>query len=255
MNIRKLLNSFSIRPVETRLFEVLLEEGALSAAELGRQAGVSRTAVYDLVEKLLEVGLIGEILNKGIKKFVVQPPEKIQILIEEKEKKLAEAREQIGELKKIYEHKHTVIKPRLQMFEGRAELQQMMKDLLLYRDITAYAYWPVKKMLALLTPEFMDSFHRERVARNIELKVIWPIGQIHSVQAHHFLGTDSKLKRQARLAPKNIDFTLDYSVYGNTVRFISSSRENFGFLVESAELSDMMRGQFEILWKNSKPLK
>lgn len=255
MNNKQFLTLFNVSNNEAELFWILLDSGSLGATELAKHAGISRTAVYDLAEYLIEVGLVFESLKNGIKKFAVQPPQKITQLLEEKEKNISEAKQAVVELEQIYNKKNISLKPRLKMFEGKAELQQMMKDLLLYRDITVQAYWPVKKMLELLTPEFMNKFHAERVARNIELQVIWPADQVPSATAHKFLGTDVGLKRQARIAPKNINFTLGYSVYSNTVRFISSSRENFGFLVESAELADMMRGQFEILWNNSKTIK
>ncbi len=131
----------------------------------------------------------------------------------------------------------------------------MMKDLLLYRDITVRAYWPVKKMLALLSPDFLIKFHKERAARNIALRVIWPATQLSALKAHQFLGSNLELKREARIAPRNIDFSLGYSIYKDTVRFISSSNENFGFLVESFELAEMMRTQYDLLWESSRPLK
>lgn len=252
MNTKKLLGLFNIRSIEANLFEELLKGGVQSATELARHASVSRTAVYDLVKKLIVAGLVSETQSNGIKKYTVQPPEKIQLLIEEKEVNVREAKKQVFEFKEIFEQKQTSAKPRLLMFEGRAELQQMMKDLLLYRDITVVAYWPVKKMLELLTPEFMNNFHHERMARNITLRVIWPATQALTAGQYKFLNSNAALKREARIAPKDTEFTLGYSVYGHTVRFISSSKENFGFLVESAELADMMRSQFEILWKISK---
>ena len=46
---------------------------------------------------------------------------------------------------------------------------------------------------------------------------------------------------------------LGYAIYKNTVRFISSDKEQYGFLIESQEFAEMMRGQFEIIWNASKP--
>ena len=59
--------------------------------------------------------------------------------------------------------------------------------------------------------------------------------------------------RTIRIAPNDIDTTLGYAVYGNKVAFISSKRENYGFVIDSKELADMHRSQFEHLWKESKP--
>jgi len=36
---------------------------------------------------------------------------------------------------------------------------------------------------------------------------------------------------------------------------MSSQKENYGFIIESIEMADMMKKQFEMIWKISKPLK
>jgi len=69
------------------------------------------------------------------------------------------------------------------------------------------------------------------------------------------LKNTTNFKRQARIAPAQIGFSLGYTIYGNTVRFLSSSKENFGFLVESNELAEMMKNQFEVMWGISKKFK
>ena len=126
--------------------------------------------------------------------------------------------------------------------------------MLLYQNLTVRAYWPIKKMIELLTPEFLEKFHRERVKQNIELKVIWPKEQLAYGKKYGFLQGGEKMKRAIKISPEQGNSSLGYSIYGNTVRFISSSRENFGFLVESEELAETMRKQFEIIWKQAKNL-
>jgi len=126
--------------------------------------------------------------------------------------------------------------------------------MLLYRDITAYVFWPVEKIVKLLGADFYREFHQKRVERNIKIKVIWPTTQMSIKKEHNFLKNDQELLRELRLAPKNIDFSLGYTIYGNTVRFISSQKENYGFLIESQEMAEMMRRQFEIIWEMSKKI-
>ncbi len=237
-----------------KLYEALFYGKEMGASELAKQAGVSRTSVYDLIKRPKDEGLVIESQKNGTAVFSIQPPEKLQLLLAEKEKELILAKSSISMLQTDYLKQNKTAKPKLQMFEGGQELQQMMKDLLLYRDITVRALWPIETITKLLTAEFMAEFHKKRAERNIALNVIWPAGQLTEIKKHSFL-KDATQKRQARVAPAGIDFSLGYSIYGNTVRFISSSRENFGFLVESAELSAMMKSQWEIIWKLSKPVK
>ena len=255
MNIRlkSLLSLFHLKPTEMELFERILENGAVSATELAREASITRTSVYDYLTRLKERGLITQTLKGGVRKYSVEPPEKIQILLAEQEKNLALAQEAIVDLKNVYGKSQTRMKPFLQLFEGREELQQMMKDLLLYQNITVRVYWPILDVIKLLTPRFIEEFHRERVKRNITLKTIWPRTQIPSLKQYSFLKVGDQNKREVRLAQKGVDFSLGYTLYENKVRFISSSRESFGFLITSNEFAQMMKGQFDIIWESSKP--
>jgi len=245
MKPNKLLNLFNLRPIEAELFSQLFANGPMSASQLARQAGISRTSVYDLLKRLIEVGLISETLKGGAKVFITVTSEKIKLLLEEKRKEVLAAAEELENLKQSLQNRDKFSQPKLQIFEGQKELQQMMKDILLYRDVTVLAYWPIKKMLELLGPDFIKEFHQKRSEQNISLKVIWPKAQIPDLKKYPFLLANQNLKREMRIAPANIDFSLGYSIYGNTVRFISSSQENFGFLVESSELAEMMKSN---LW-------
>jgi len=248
----KLLTLFNLRPIEAELFSQLFVLGPMTANETAKQVNVSRTSVYSLLKSLIGVGLISEALEGGVKVFVASAPEKIQILIEEKQREVLAAGRELESLKRVYQEQEKSLMPKLQLYTDRKELQQMMKDLLLYQDITALAYWPIKKMLELLGSEFLKDFHQKRIERNISLQTIWPKNQIPDLERYSFLLADQDSKREIRIAPASVDFSLGYLIYNNTVRFISSSKEKFGFLVESSELAETMKGQFMIIWRQSK---
>jgi len=254
MEIKKILSLFGLREIEINLYEKLFYGGQMSASILAKQVGISRTSVYDLLKWLIDIGLIVETTANNAKSFVVQPPEKLKLLLEEKEKAISQAQQLLPEIQNIYQQRKGAIKPRFQVFEGKEALQQMVKDLLLYKDITAQVFWSVKKPLDLLSPEFFSQYHEKRVKSNIRLQAIWPKEQIPTNKTHSFLSMAKELKRDVRIAPPNLDFSMGYAIYGNTVRFISNQK-NFGFLVESQELADMMRNQFKIIWDISKPTK
>ncbi|MFA5022421.1 MAG: helix-turn-helix domain-containing protein [Patescibacteria group bacterium] len=252
MKPNKLLALFNLKPIEAELFSQLFTSGLMSASQLAKQAGISRTSVYDLLKHLIEVGLVSETLKGGTKAFVAAIPEKIQLLVEEKQKEISAAGLELESLKKQYQNQSKSLTPKLQLYTGQKELQQMMKDILLYRNIEVMAYWPIKKMIELLGAEFIKDFHQKRQQQNISLKVIWPKAQVPDLKKYPFLLAAQNLKREVRIAPAGVDFTLGYSIYGNTVRFISSSKESFGFLVESQELAEMMKSQFQIIWQAAK---
>jgi len=254
MAFEKLLNLFNLRGIEIDLYSTLFYNGEMGASEIAKQINISRTAVYDLLQKLIAAGLIIETIKSGIKKFSVQPPEKLELLIAEKEKNLASAKDALSEMKKEFLTKRKNLKPIIQIYEGKKELEQMMKDMLLYRDITVDVFWPADTVLkTVLSPEFMDNFHQERIARNINIRVIWPESEVPSIKEFPFVETSNKYLREVHLASKEINFSFGYAIYGNTIRFISINKDYFGFLVENKEMAEMLKSHFDLIWKNSKP--
>ena len=249
---KSLLALFHLKDIEIELFERIFYSGVVSASELARQENITRTSVYDYVARLKEKGLIAQTLRSGIRMYSSESPEKIEILLMEHEANLTAARKALIILEKENKKDDTILRPGLRLFEGRKGLQQMMKDMLLYQKITVRVYWPILDIIKLLTPEFLEKFHKERVQRNIALKTIWPHDQVPSLEQYAFLKIGDENKREVRLAPKGVNFSLGYTIYKDTVRFISSSRESFGFLITSRELEKTMEGQFDIIWANSK---
>lgn len=252
MQIDRILDLFNLSPLEKKVFEICLEEGLIGATNLAQKTNISRTSIYDILNCLIKKGLIIESQKNNVKIYSVQKPEMIELFIDEKQKKAINAKNALIVLKNKYYLKKNFIKPRLQIYEGQKELRQMMKDMLLYRDITAYIFWPVEKIIKLLGINFYKEFQQKRTERNIKIQVIWPHSNSKIKNKYNFLQNDEKLKRETRIAPKNIDFSLGYAIYSNTVRFISSQKENYGFLIESQEMADMMKKQFEIIWSISR---
>ena len=154
------------------------------------------------------------------------------MLIEEKQKEVGAAKTALATFKSEYYAGGKSFKPRLQIFEGREELQQMMKDMLLYRDITAHVLWPVEKIIKLLGSDFYREFHKKRAARNIQIKVIWPRPQITAKTKYDFLKNDAELKREIRVAPK-ILISLWVTPFMPIPCDLFLRKENYGFLIES----------------------
>ena len=133
-------------------------------------------------------------------------------------------------------------------------MQSILKDMLLYRDIETKAYWPIKSMVEILGKDFFTSLNKERILRKIYTRAIWPENQSLDIKKNPYLGVGEKFFREIRIAPKEINFSMGYWVYGNKVACISSKNESFGFIIESKEFADMMSTQFEVVWEISKKI-
>jgi sugar-specific transcriptional regulator TrmB len=256
-DLESILQSLGLDELEVKTYLLLLRMGTVQAGGLAGKLGVPRSSLYGVLTRLKERGLIHEVTRKGVKWFGAERPEHFTVLfnqqIESLEKQRAMLQALLPELKKPGVRR--AARPRLQLFEGPDGVQHVLRDMLLYSDLETLALWPIRAMLEILSPAFFRFLNKERIRQRLYTRAIWPRSQVVSVREHPYLGVGDVFRREIRVAPDEIDFTMGYWIYGDRVAFLSSTRESFGFILESAELIETLRSQFEIIWRLSTPLK
>lgn len=255
--LENIFNSLGLEPEESKIYAFLLETGPITAGALAKKIGTPRSSLYGFLKRLQEHNLVVESQKGGVKTFSAEAPEKIGLLFRQRQEALTKSQEDLKELLPRLTKKNSthLITPKMQMFEGAHGLQAALKDMLLYYDMETLALWPIQSMLDILSPDFFRYLNKERIKNNLYTRAIWPEAKSVNIASYPYLGVGEKFKREIRTAPKEVDFSMGYWIYGNKVVFISSRKESFGFIIESAELVEMLKSQFEIIWKISKTLK
>lgn len=254
--LNSVLKSLDLDDSEARTFIALLRYGPQGASSLAKRLGVVRSSLYGFLARLVERGLVTEVTREGLKIFQAESPEKIGLLLKQKKEALEKEEETFRRLLpelKAYKGRD-VLGPRIQVFEGAEGLRSVLREMLLYSDIETYAFWPIKHMVDILTPAFFRYLNKERIRNSIYTKAIWPRSAVVDVRKHPYLGSGEGFKREIRIAPPNMQFTMGYWIYDNKVAFISSRKESFGFVVESEELCNTLLMQFQLAWQVSTPM-
>ncbi len=254
--LSNLLLTLGISEEEATLYISLLETGPTTVGSLAKKIGRPRPSLYGLIKRLRDKGVVTQSSKFDVSTFSAESPGKISSLFQQKiedlEDKHKSFKDTILELEKITPSKF--LTPKFQLYEGVSSLKNAMKDILLYRDIECQTFWPVKAMVEILPIEFYRYFNKERIKRNIYTRAIWPESKIVDIKKHPYLGVGKNFKRETRIAPHGIDFSMGYLIYKNKAVFLSSRKESFGFIIESKELVEMLLSQFEVIWKLSKPI-
>ena len=250
--IDKTLRKLGLRDEEIKTFLYLLENGEQVAGALAKKTGLSRPSLYGFLQKLKERGLVIESQKNGVKIFQTSSKEKIQAILDEQISDLEKGKSDIEKVFSEIQKGGVTVNPKFQLFEGKEGMKQVLKDMLLYRDIETKAYWPIKAMIEILSEDFFKTLNKERIRQRLYTKAIWPNTQALDIKSHPYLGIGKKFLREIRIAPKDISFSMGYWIYGDKVAFISSKKEAFGFIIESRELVEMLSSQFEIIWQLSK---
>jgi len=241
---------------EAEVYSALLEFGTSTAGNLAKKINVPRSSLYGFLSTLAERGLVSQSEDDGVKLWFAESPERILSILDREIDQWGETKTRFNKFLPDLLARQAVdfTTPRFRYFEGSEGVKNILKDMLLYRDIVTEAFWPIRSMVDILGEEFFEYFNIHRIRQRIYTKAIWPADRVLDIRRFKFLGVGEEFCREIRRAPKGIDCSMGYWAYHNKVAFISSRSESFGFIVESRELKDMLAAQFSVTWGVSTPI-
>lgn len=252
MSLYDSLKILGLEKTEITIYRKILEFGSVSIGQLARHLKSPRTTLYGSMKRLIRIGLVRESLVNNVKTFYPEPLEKISALFDEQLQQIESSKQAFESLlPNLQQSQNDYQSPRYSFYEGVTGVQQVLKDMLLYRNLTSYAFWPIQEMIDILGPDFFHYLNKKRIQQKIYTKAIWPQGHTVELKDHPYLGVGGDFQREIRIAPPQIDFSMGYWMYGNKVAFVSSRKECFGFIIESREMVEMLLTQHNILWEMS----
>jgi sugar-specific transcriptional regulator TrmB len=241
MEIERILEQTNLRPEEVRIYLSALELGASSASDIAKKAQIQRTYFYDLSKTLIEGGFLRR-SKKGKKMiYFAENPEKI---VEIERKKLEKLEKAIPELKALYNTSGK--KPRISYFEGSEGIDQINNDTLKQKG----------EIVGFTTPLFVK-YKNERLSREYITNRISSKNQVRAIgeMSNEILALQRRDKeelRETRILPQKIfSSNIEIGVYGNKM-FVLDYKQEFGFIIEGAEIAKVFKMIFEIVWSSGK---
>jgi len=165
------LSKIGLTPGETKVYLALVKHGSQSKSPLSSKADISSSKIYEIAGKLIKKGLISSFLKNNVTYYSASDPVFLQKYIEEKEKELQEEKEIVNkllpELKKLKESSEEKISFELQ--EGWKGIQNAIMEGIKHAPKNSTVYG-----IGIQFPkiEFINRFHKERLKKNIKLKII-----------------------------------------------------------------------------------
>ncbi len=249
--MNKILHALGLKDEEIKAFETLLKYPGQPISFIAKKAGIPRVSMYGYINNLFNTGVVSESMKNGVKIFYPCNDAHIITIFNSKIKELSEIKETISPTFLAIKKENFEKLPQYEYFDGVDGLKKILFDIVLYKNITTYAYWPINSIVNNLGKEFFEIHNTERIKNNISVHAIWPEHGTVSAETFPYLAGSKETQRELRIAPPGVDFMMGYWIYGNKVVFISSKEECFGFVIESKEFSEMMLSQFNIIWDMS----
>lgn len=248
-DLDEVLQSLGLPVPSQKIYRELLEHGETTARFLSEKLGITRPSTYDHLSLLTKRGLVVEKKKENKTYFAADDVRHVEQALTSSIEKLEEQKKAFASMLPALLKNSSQESPKIRFYEGKEGFTYLVNDILWCKNETIYTLWPYEEMLKVVGKDVLTKFNERRLQRKITVHALWPHG---SKQLNDYIwnGKDAFTKRKH--APKDITFNMGYTIYGDKVSFISSSREHFGFIVQSKDFAELMCSQFEVLWKASK---
>lgn len=257
MNLQSILQQINITDFEAKTFTTLLQEPKGSTVlNLSKKLNLPRPTIYGHLDSLIKKGLVKKTLGETGTLFYAEDLETILSIYNEKIEQIKKAKNNLAKIIKTQEFPASH-QPKFIFYDKPDSARSILRDILRSREPQTYWMWPITEMIKSVTPENLKWFNNERIKRGIWLNVLWPPTRKIVIKDLPFLlpANPKKSLRKVKILPQAIDQTLGYGIYGTKVAFISSVRENYGFIIDSQELAQTLKSQFDYFWQISKEYK
>lgn len=242
MNITTNLQNIGFSPIKANIYQACLSLGTAPASAIANKAGIIRSTVYKILEELIDDGLIEKSETK-VRQFTALHPNALLYMLDNKKQS---ADHILPALLGMFTT--STSKPHMKFYEGLSGKKKVFEDILKFKDKTVYTFSPINEVISSFGKTYSRHFLEKRVQNNIKRYALRPANANIKNKEWEFYGSDKKLMREVRFLPQTIAINTLIQIYENKVAVISSEKENYAFIIESKELSELMKQIFLLLW-------
>lgn len=239
----ELLEEIGLTKSETAVYLALLELGSSSTGKIVEKSKVASSKIYELLEKLIQKGLVSSVTRSKIKYFESAPPKRLLDYMKEKMYDLEKKEKELENIIPQLELKRSLhgIENETHVFKGMKGAKTAFDDILETckkgDEILILGFSDVSKEFQ----DFLVKFHNKRAEKGIKLRSIFGVKVIDMINEFKKMSnTQVKVKFQE-------DRPVAFLLYSDKVLF-SMPTDNLWIQIKSKKLNESFKIQFEKEW-------
>jgi len=126
------LKELGLSKGETKVYTAVLELGISTLNKIQEKTGIERRNIYDILNKLIEKGLVSYTIEKGKRTYQITHPNKLLEEIKEKENKLKQLKNQIPQITDFFNSKRPQIKA--EVYRGNESIKALLNESLEHKE-------------------------------------------------------------------------------------------------------------------------
>jgi len=247
----KILQEIGLTKSEIKVYNALIKLGKTSSGPLIKKANITGSKIYEVLNKLIEKGLVSCTIENKWKLYQLTSPNAILIYLDKKEKEVEKQKynakkliSQIEKNMKIDTSDSNVI-----VFKGFEGIKTMYSDI--DKTLKKGDLW--LSMGASWQPKHWEihfgKVNELRDKKGIKCKFILDKAykKLYDTRKH-WKNTEIKLFEHSLMLPTSID------VYANKVIITVLVENGIGILIENERIAESFRKQFNYHWTKAKKI-
>ncbi len=230
---------------EAAVYLTCMELGIASAVSvIAKKAGINRTTAYDILNNLVEKGIVISRMKDDHSYYEALPPAKLVAHLKEQSEKFNRmAKEATTLLPELETHYRVSGRPKVYFYEGEEGLLRVYEETLTSKEeILAYASIQANQKAV---PWYFPNYYKRRAAKGISIRGLVPDSP--EGRERHLL--DKEELRKSRLLPLDkLNFTTEVNFFDNKM-MIADWQEKLGIIIESPEIVKVFKQTFELAWE------
>lgn len=158
-NVKGKLEKCGLTKNESKIYYILLIKGSIKAQNISKKININRSLVYQVLNTLINKGLVNYITKEHIKYFSASNPNNLLNVIEEKRNYIESILPKLQGLEKIKETDQDV-----QVYEGKAGIKSLITELLNSKTIDFFgATGKLFELLKFYLPNVFKEIKKKKV--------------------------------------------------------------------------------------------
>jgi len=245
----KPLEEIGLTDSEIKVYLALLKLGQTTAGPIVDEAKVTRSKIYDILERLKNKGLVGYITKESTKYFSAADPHNILHYLEKKEEEIQEEKESVKKIlpQLLLQYTTGEEKKIAEIFVGMKGMENAFNVLVNEFDSkeTYYAFGAGKGEDVEKIQLFFDRLHKKRIEEKVRSYIIFnetSRGLFKSQKRSRLV----EAKYLIQSTPTAINIYKDYTIIAIL------TKEPITLLIKNREASDSFKDYFKVMWKLAK---
>lgn len=231
---------------EEKVYIALLKLGSSSSGPIAKESGVSRSKLYEILEKLARKGVVSHFKRNNISYFAAAHPKRILDYIDEKEKQILQQKYSFQKILPYFENfiGQKELKKEAEVFEGTEGIKNVRETFLKNMkpgEIIYYFGNPTSGHENMLG--YWDDFNKRRIK-----KKIWS-WTIYNQDAKIYGERRKKLQfTKVRYLPKIGSTHAWVEIYGDSVAIAMKYQTPMSIVINNKFVAESFKTYFNILW-------